>query len=159
MRWVEPHRNQQGTNLAQKIGFDPAPLRRVALALGQQVNTMPCKFRHQHFIEQLVLACHDVVRTGRQDPENVGRFRLTGPLKGHCSKMRGRAHLKKFVEVGGDDAQEAQTLQQRHLRTGCQVEHPLIEGEDATVTVKKLDAQRIRIVHHISVFVAKRHEG
>ncbi len=50
------------------------------------------------------------------------------------------ADLEEFVQVAGDDAQEAQALQQRHLAPAGPIQHPLVESQDAVVTVQQRDA-------------------
>lgn len=51
--------------------------------------------------------------------------------------VRGEADLEKFVQVGRDDGQVAQPLQQRHVGTAGPVEHALVEGQNTLVAVEK----------------------
>ena len=60
------------------------------------------------------------------------------------------AHLEELVEVGRDDAQKAQPLQQRHLRATGPVQHPLVEGQDAVVPVQQLDIRQPQRCSRIS---------
>jgi hypothetical protein len=45
--------------------------------------------------------------------------------------------LEKFVQVGRDDAQIAQTLQQGHIGAVRPIENPLVESQNAQVTVQQ----------------------
>jgi len=52
-------------------------------------------------------------------------------------QVRGGAHLEELVEVGRDDAQVAQALEQGHVGAHGPVENALIEAQDAVVTVQE----------------------
>jgi hypothetical protein len=57
------------------------------------------------------------------------------------------ADLEELVEIGRDDGQEAQALQQRHAGALRPVQHPLVEGKDAVVTVEEGNHGRGGIAH------------
>jgi hypothetical protein len=67
---------------------------------------------------------------------------LTGPVVSPAC-----AALEEFVEVGRNDGQEAQPLEQGHAGALRPVEHPLIEGEDAVVTVEERKHRRCGVTH------------
>ena len=60
-----------------------------------------------------------------------------------CSAVRCGVgpHLEELVQVGRDDAQVAQALQQRHVGAARPVEHPLVESQDAVVAVEERDVR------------------
>jgi hypothetical protein len=49
----------------------------------------------------------------------------------------GKAHLEELVQVGRDDGDVAQPLQQRHVRTLGLGQHPAVEGEDGQFAVEQ----------------------
>ena len=53
--------------------------------------------------------------------------------------MRCRPHFKELVQIGRNNTQVAQPLEQGYVGPLGPVQNPFIEGEDAMVTVKKLN--------------------
>jgi hypothetical protein len=51
--------------------------------------------------------------------------------------MRLGPNLKKFIHVGRDDAQVTQSLKHGHFGSVRPIEHPLVEGQYAQVSVKQ----------------------
>jgi hypothetical protein len=74
-----------------------------------------------------------------KDSTEYGPFCVAGLRRRQVGRG---AHLEKLVEVGRDDAQKPQPLQQRHVRALGPVQHPLIEGKNAVVAVQELDGWR-----------------
>lgn len=61
---------------------------------------------------------------------------MTGVCARICSLEAGTRILEEFVEVAGNDAQEAQALQQRHALILRLRQHAAIEGKQAELAVK-----------------------
>jgi hypothetical protein len=53
-------------------------------------------------------------------------------------------HFKKFIQIGGNDAQITQTLQQGNIGAPGPVQHPQVKSQDALVAVKQ--RQRVSAV-------------
>lgn len=92
-------------------------------------------------LEQLRVAGHELVRA---DADGV--HDLQGHPAGHgrhgeagvdAAFEAGDADHEELVEVGGEDREEADPLEQRHLRVGGEVEDALIEGEPAELAVEE----------------------
>ena len=135
--WIESHRDQQGADLAGKIFMSPAPLLCGPVAMRHDMDAMPRKRRDQHLVVQRILTLHQVMNLGGQRLKRRCGVDALGLAFLRRRDVRCRTHLKEFVEVGRDDAQIAQPLQQRHIRTDRPVEHAFIERENAVVTVQK----------------------
>jgi hypothetical protein len=142
VRRVEPDRNQQRAHFALEILADPLALRRVALAVRNDVDAVLCKRRHQLVVVERVLARHQRVgRLGQplERIDGVGALLVAGAAR---DQVRCRAHFEELVEVRRHDAQVAQALDQRHRRAMGPVEHPLIERQDAVVAVQQRERGR-----------------
>src|SRR2546422_242239 len=59
----------------------------------------------------------------------------------------GDADLEELVEVGGDDGDETQPLEQRHRVVGRHRQHAAVERENAELAVEKLRRKRCSAVH------------
>jgi hypothetical protein len=127
MRRVEPHGNQQRAHLALEILADPLALRRVALAVRNDVDAVRGKGRHQLVVVQRVLARHERVGRLGQPLERLHRVGALVVAGAARDQVRRGTDLEELVEVGRHDAQVAQPLDQRHLGPVRPVEHPFIE--------------------------------
>ena len=130
VRRIEADRTQQRLDLAPEIVGDPGPLRGIAFGLTQQPYPGRGHCRQQLIVERAVDVRDQHVRlfaqTRRQEAQlmqrHTGRRRLDAELLAHP----GHADLEEFIQIAADDAQEAQTFEQRD---GC----ILRQGEDAPV--------------------------
>ena len=52
--------------------------------------------------------------------------------------MQRRPDFKKLIEIGRNNAQKAQALQQWYFRAFGPVQNPLVKGKNALVPVQKL---------------------
>ncbi|KAF1043037.1 MAG: hypothetical protein GAK34_02730 [Delftia tsuruhatensis] len=138
MGWVQAHGHEQRLDFAQEVLAHPFALGAAALAMGYHAYALPRKGWNQRLVVQRVLAQYQLMRLVHQRAEALQGVQALGVAGLGGRHMRGATHLEPFVEIRGDDAQIAQTLQQRHIFTHGPVQHALIEGQDAMVTVKKL---------------------
>ena len=69
MRRIQTHRDEQRAHFALKILFNPASLRRVALAMGNQPNTLGLQGGQQNIVVMGVLALDQLVQGLRQTLE------------------------------------------------------------------------------------------
>jgi hypothetical protein len=142
VRRVQPHRNQQGPDLALEIRLDPAALRRRALAVRDDPDAPFAKGRQQLVVVDHVLVRHQPARARSQRLERLPRVQAPVRARLAGAEVRLGPHFKELVEVGRDNAQVAQPLQQGHRGTAGPVKHPFVEGEDAVVAVQQCDGRR-----------------
>ena len=57
--------------------------------------------------------------------------------------MQCHSDFKKFIQIGGHDAQIPQSLQKRHVNASGPIKHPLIEGQKTLVSRQKLMVFRV----------------
>ena len=82
-----------------------------------------------------------VLRDVLQALRTVGPFVNMLLRGGH---MRLCTHLEKLIKVRGNDAQVTQAFQQGHIFTPGTVQHPLVERQNAQVTVQQRCKRRFR---------------
>ena len=84
-------------------------------------------------MQRPILQLDHRVRRGRQPCEAppIGR------RGGHAVFERSHPDHEELVEVGADDAQEAQPLQQWHLRAQCLIEDAPVELHPAQLPVQE----------------------
>ena len=147
MRRIEAHRHQQRAHLALEILVHPLLLRRVAVAMRHDLDAFLRERRHQLVVVERVLPLDEPVRGDRELLEAAHRvrpFELAGQGGRH---VLGGPDFEEFVEVGRDDGQEAQPLQQRDGVALGPIEHPFVEGEDAVVTVQEGEHRHVGVAH------------
>ena len=54
--------------------------------------------------------------------------------------VRRNPHLEKFIQVGRNNAQVAQTLEQRNILAASPVEYPFVESKDAQIPIQQVRA-------------------
>ena len=148
MRRVQAHRHQQRLHFAGKKVFHPAALARVALAVGHQFDAFFLQQRQQLVVVNGVLLGHQRMHLGRHfvvRVHGVGAALLIG-FAGR--QVRRHAHLKKFVQIAGDDGEVAQALQQGHVSAARPVHDPFVEGQDAVVAIQKMQAVVLAVGAH-----------
>ena len=139
MRRIQPHGNQQRAHLALEILPHPALLHQVTLAVRDHLDAVDRQTGQKLVVVQGVLAIHQIVGGHRYPLERVRAEAGVGFRPLRSSQMGLSPHFKEFVQVGRHDAQVAQPLQHRHVLAVGPVQHPLVEGEDAVVTVQQCD--------------------
>ena len=131
MRRIQPDRQQQRPHFALEKSLDPAVLRQVALAIGQDSDADLGQRRYQFVVVQRVLRVHQCVRfqadlAANEFGQRIGfRHRIRGAGAQHG------ANLKELVQVGRHDAQIAQAFQQRHIGALGPIQHAGVEREQA----------------------------
>jgi hypothetical protein len=108
--------------------------------VGHQLDALLLQQGQQLVVVDGVLLRHEGVHLGRQllvGFNGVQAALLMGLVRVELGR---HAHLEKFVEVAGDDAQIAQAFQQGHIGSACPVHHPLVKSQDAVVSVQKSQA-------------------
>ena len=133
---VDAHRHQQGLDLAVEISLHPAALGLGSLAVREDANALFLEGRQQHMVVEPVLLI-DHFTGPVDDARQLPRQMVAVARRERGLHVRCNADFKKFVEVGRDDAQVTQALQQRHFLAARPVQHTLIEGQDAQVTVEQ----------------------
>ncbi len=109
---------------------------RVAVSVGDDLDALSLKSRHQLFVVQGVLAAHDVMQ-GCCEPLKRPHRKLPLAVTGlHGNHMGLGPHLEKFIQIGRHDAQVTQTLQQGHIAAHGPIQHTFVEGQDAVVAVQ-----------------------
>jgi hypothetical protein len=136
---VEAQRYQKRPHLAGEEGGHPAPLRRIALSVRQdlqprllQVGAEVVVVQRVLLVDQRVRRQRDVAHRRRADRLCIARVGQT-----HFFERVGHPDLEELVEVGRDDAQVAQPLQQGHVGLAGHVEHPCIERKGTQVAVQQ----------------------
>ncbi|MCY1548214.1 hypothetical protein D9M68_843100 [compost metagenome] len=125
---------------ALKELLDPATLARVALTVGHQLDALLLQQGQQFVVVDGVLLRHKGMHLGGQlfvGFDGVQAALLTDLVRVELGR---HAHLEELVEVAGNDAQVAQAFQQRHIGSACPIHHPLVESQDAVVSVQKSQA-------------------
>ncbi|EWS63146.1 hypothetical protein Y695_03623 [Hydrogenophaga sp. T4] len=140
VRGVQAHGQQQGLHFALKELLDPAALARVALTVGHQLDALLLQQGQQFVVVDGVLLRHEGVHLGGQlfvGFDGVQAALLMGLVRVELGR---HAHLEELVEVAGNDAQVAQAFQQGDIGSARPVHHPLVESQDAVVSVQKSQA-------------------
>jgi hypothetical protein len=150
MRRVEPERRQHRQDLVVEIFLQPALLLGVPLdsrvqhadAFARRAPGAASSFQQRYWrLDQFGGASWIVAARFREGVRRAARGRRTRAVA-----HRGDADLEEFVEVGAGDAQEAQSLQQRHalilrLRQHAEIE---LELRQFAVDVQRRVAQVAR---------------
>ena len=137
VRGVQPHRHQQGLNFTQKIFTHPFALRGIAFAVRYQTDGTLVQRRNDGLVVDLVLARYQFMSSRHQRFKagaGINTFFIACFGRRH---MRRAAHLKPFVEIGRNNAQIAQALQQRHVFALGPTQHTLVEHQNAVVAVQQ----------------------
>ncbi|MPM75673.1 hypothetical protein SDC9_122667 [bioreactor metagenome] len=144
MRGIEPHRNQQRTHITLKILFHPALLRGIALAMRHHANAVGSKRGRQGFVVERVLPLDQGMRLFRQCLKRGLVVFALGLALQRRRQVRRSAHLKELVQIGRHDAQIAQPLHQRHILAHRPVKYPLVERQNAVITIQQRDSLAIQ---------------
>ena len=140
VRGIEPDRRQYWHHLAVEVISNPLALRLVPARAAQEADALLGQCRQDHVIEVLVLLGNDGMRFGSDQTEGfLRRLAVVGNdwgLRADLFLEAGNADLEEFVEVAGNDAQEAQAFEQRHALVLRLCQHAAIEGKQAELAVE-----------------------
>ena len=132
---VEADWQEQGHDFAPEIISDPAPLLGRALYMRNDADILSVHGRMQLVAQNIVLPCDQGMGLFA-DFEETFLVELSFLYMRLCSMEQiGHAYLEIFVEIGRNDGQIAQPLQQRHLLAGGPVQYTGIECQNAQVAV------------------------
>ena len=148
VRRVEPDGRQHRHHFAEEVVADPFLLRRRPLGAAQEADLLLRERGEDLVVQQPVLLLDDALHLRRDLPERLQRRE---PVR----SRRDRAHLdlllqprdadlEELVQVGGDDAQEAQALEQRHRAVLGLREDAAIEFEDLQLAVEEVLVRQSR---------------
>ena len=116
MRWIESDRCQYRHHFTDEIIPDPFALRFVPGGATQKADAFGCQCRQDDVVEMLILLGDDRVGLGRyQAISLLRRFAVGGRARGMRLDLfleTGHADFEKFIQIAGDDTQEAQTFKQ-----------------------------------------------
>src|SRR5204863_531662 len=151
VRRVEADRREHRQELAEEKLADPLALRRVPLLAPRENDAFAGERRQHDVVEQPVLGGDERVRLAAHRLEHLRggarvRTRLGKPEL-DAFLQPGDADLEELVEVGGDDGDETQPLEQRHRVVGRHRQHAAVERENAELAVEKLRRKRCSAVH------------
>jgi len=106
----------------------------------QHLDAALLEQRHQLAVVDLVLQVDQAVHMLRDRGIAVHGRRTTLLVAQARAQVRLEADLEELVEVGRDDGQIAQPFEQWHLGPARPVQHALVEGQDALVTIQERNA-------------------
>ena len=138
MRGIQPHGHQQRLNLAQKELTHPFTLSGIALTVRNQPDRMLGECRNDGVVVELILMSHQRVGRGHQRLVAAAGVDAFFIPRNRCRDMGGAANLKPFIQVGRDNAEITQALQQRNILALCPAQHPFVERKNAVVAVQQL---------------------
>jgi hypothetical protein len=154
VRGVEADRGQDRHHLAQEVGLDPVRLGGSEVGPAQEADALGREPRQDLRVEQLVLLGHQLVRLLRHLPEDELRVHAVGADDGSAGfdlgLQAGDADLEELVEVGGDDAQEPQPLEERRGAVLRLRQHAPVERELADLAVEEQLRDVAWLVHRIA---------
>ena len=120
MRRIETDGRENGQKLVVEIVFNPFLLRGRPIAAAVKMDACTVKFGLKHIIKQIILLADQRLRLfchrlngfgcGFTVVEQLMRTQFVFAFQ-PC-----HAHFKKFVQIGRNNAQKTQTLQQRNIR-------------------------------------------
>ena len=112
------------------------PARLIAFAVREDTDPLFLEGRQQHMVVEPVLLIDHPSRTINDPRQLIGRG-LTSTRGERGFDVRRNPHLEKFIQVGRNNAQVAQTLQQGNVLAPCPIKHTFIEGQDAQIAVEQ----------------------
>jgi hypothetical protein len=135
MRGVQPHRHQQRAHLLLEELRHPAALRLGAHGMVEHDDVLLRQRGHHFLVEDRVLLVDELVRGLRHGGQVTGRD--AGARLARGLHEVGEAHLEELVQVGRDDGDVAQALQQRHVRPARLRQHTAVEFQDRPLAVQE----------------------
>ena len=142
VRRIQADRREDRQQLAEEIFADPLALRRVPVRAAAKVDAFGGKLREQDFVEEPVLRIDkrahlaDYKRVDLRRAFSVGTGLVDIELDLFLEPRD--ADLDELIEVGRNDAEETQPLQQRHRFVRCLCQHAPVELEDAEFPVEEV---------------------
>ncbi len=145
MRGIEADGGEHRHHLAEEVVADPFLLQGIPFGAAQEPDALPGERRQDVLVEQPVLALDDALGARGHLAEDLERREAVGAggARGHLDLLlhAREPDLEELVEVGGDDAEEAQALEQRHLAILGLGEHAAIELERLQLPVEEVVAR------------------
>ena len=136
VRRVNAYRDQQGFDLAVEVGLHPLALGSIAFAVREHADAFFLEGGQQDLVVEPVLLVHHGPGVF-DDARQVAGEMVVFARSVRRFHVRGHAHLEEFIEVGRHDAHIAQALQQGHVLAARPIQHALVEGKDAQVSVEQ----------------------
>ena len=134
VRRIQADGQQQRHDLAPEIVADPAALLGRALGMRHDADAL-CLHGQVQMLENVVLPRNQRVRLFADlQKALLGELAFLHVLL-RSDEQVGHAHFEIFVEVGGNDGQVAQSLQQRNFFACGPIQHPGVEGQNAQVAI------------------------
>ena len=137
MRRIQPHGHEQRAHLLLEEARHPAALCLVALRVVEHDDALALERGHELLVEDAVLLVDELVRGISHRGQVLQRDTAVGAARGF--NVVGDAHLEEFVEVGRDDGDVAQALEQRHLLAQRLCQHAPVELQDGALAVEQRD--------------------
>ena len=153
MRRVEPDRREDRQYLIVEIA--PAPGFELRRPVGPEHEVDACRLqrRQDGAVEQLVLARNHVADPLLHRADHLADRQTVGlAMAGVGERLfdeAGKADLEEFVEVGADDADKAQALEQWHAFIRRLRQHPLVERQNAEFPVQQRQRRGFPALGHV----------
>ena len=142
VRRIEADRRQHRHHLAEEVVANPGALFLGPQIAAQEDDAFLLQRRQDGLVEQFVLLGHQFVGLDLDAGKGFLRGHAVGgrAVAAHLDLFleAGDADLEEFVEVAGDDAEEAQSLEQRHARVGDLGQDAAVEGEQRKFAVDEV---------------------
>ena len=136
---VQGHGHQQRAHLGLEEAGHPAPLAVIALGVVEDANPLFGQGRHHFIVEQPVLLADEGVSLRREVGELLPGLALRA-LANQFQPVR-KAHLEELIQVGRNDGDVAQALQQRHIGALCLGQHTAVEGQQGSFAIDHVGAR------------------
>ncbi|EKY07317.1 hypothetical protein HMPREF9120_01046 [Neisseria sp. oral taxon 020 str. F0370] len=141
VRGVEADGGKYRPQFAVEIAFNPRALFGRPVAAAIEMDAGLSERGLQFFVEHGVLFGNQAVRFFRGGGHGFGgrqaAVEQAGGVAFVFAPQPGHAYFEKFVEVGRDDAQKPQPLQQRHAHVLRLCQNAAVEGEQAQFAAEK----------------------
>ena len=137
MRRVQTHRDKHGPHLALKILLHPDPLCGRTLVVRQKPQSLRGQGWEQLVVVDAVLALDRIVQKFGKFLETLLAVRPAMVVGFGGAQVQLGAHLEKLIQVGRDNAQKPQALQERNIFALSPRQNPQVEVQQTLVTVQQ----------------------
>ena len=131
MRRIQTDRRQHRHHFALEITADPFVLLRREFAAAQETDAFPFHAGQDFLVQQLILPCHQFMRFARHLAVNLLGAHLVGTDRRGArldfGMQTGDADFEEFIQIAADNAQEAQTFEQRVFAVFRLRQNPAVE--------------------------------
>ena len=146
VRRIQADRREHGHHFVEEIIAYPGALRFVEIVAAQETHAGFFQLGQDMFVEQPILALHQLVRDAVDRGKHLARVDAVGSGAGQIDADRllqfGDSNLEEFVQIAADDAKKAQAFEQRHVRVLGLGQHAAVEFQDADFPVEERDLLR-----------------